>query len=362
MIEEEQAKLKEIVTKGMESYQTGNLEEAMAIADHAILTNPSYGEAYALKGLIHERRAEYAEALDSYETVVALNPDSAIDKIKLNQLRNAFALRQAGEPKTDRRSAAVMGLAATLLFASVGGIVYGLMNTSHESKQTQSNNLPILTKPQTQNVNNQTQAGNQPVQDPNKPNPGNHEAGYEGPLGGPDRNPEIDSAPHTANRTRSNRSSSFDGSEGIVDPFPVNNGRIGPSLPANQPDKGPGQKGKEPSDPPPQPQNGGGETGDGGTKVAEKTENPTYVISVSNKANDGSKGGENSTPSRGNTGRTYQQQAQSLQRSGKSSQARDTYQKAIDAYEKDLSSGKGDKEAAQAGINTCKQALKNLKD
>ena len=53
MIEEEQEKLKEIVTKGMESYQNGNLEEAMAIADHSILTNPSYGEAYALKGLVH---------------------------------------------------------------------------------------------------------------------------------------------------------------------------------------------------------------------------------------------------------------------------------------------------------------------
>ncbi|HLO97933.1 MAG TPA: tetratricopeptide repeat protein, partial [Fimbriimonas sp.] len=98
MIEEEQEKLREIITKGMESFQSGNADEALAIADHAILTNPSYAEAYALKGLAHERKGAYAEALDAYETVVALNPDSTIDKIKLNQLRNAFAQRQAGDP------------------------------------------------------------------------------------------------------------------------------------------------------------------------------------------------------------------------------------------------------------------------
>ena len=33
--------------------------------------------------MVHERRAQYAEALDSFETVVALNPDSTLDKIKL---------------------------------------------------------------------------------------------------------------------------------------------------------------------------------------------------------------------------------------------------------------------------------------
>lgn len=136
LIAGEQAKLKELVTQGMESFQNGNSDEAMAIAEHAILTNPSYAEAYALKGMVHERRAQYAEALDSFETVVALNPDSTLDKIKLNQLRNAFAQRQALPAEPDKKTAVIMSIAACLLVAAVS---FGVYRMASGSKSTQVN-------------------------------------------------------------------------------------------------------------------------------------------------------------------------------------------------------------------------------
>lgn len=375
VIEEEQEKLKEIVTKGMESYEAGNLEEAMAIAEHAILTNPSYGEAYAVKGLVHERKAEYAEALDAYETVVALNPDSTIDKIKLNQLRNAFAQRQSGAPKPDRRSAALMGLAATLLFASVGGVVYGIVQTSSETKQTQSSNMPATSKQSLPVDTNTTQESN------NIPlaNNGNSNSGYLGPgdvqpLGGnSDQNRVADTGPRTSsNSSRSNRGS-FD-STGSFGPLEVDglgpgqlpnpNGTIG-SGQKTQPNPTHNQGGGNKIVDPPVIENGGG---GGGNTTAEKdppvkAASETYDISFSNGKKDGGiTNSDSGSKSSGSGGKAFQRQGQSLQRSGKTSQARDAYEKAINAYEAEISGGKGDKDAAQAGINSCKQALKNLKD
>lgn len=371
VIEEEQEKLKEIVTKGMDSYQAGNLDEALAIADHSIITNPSYGEAYALKGLIHERRGEYAEALDCYETVVALNPDSTIDKIKLNQLRNAFAQRQAGEPKTDRKGAAILALGVTGFVAACGVIAYGVILNSKETKDVQNTNLPIQSRPlNTTNPGVNTAQNQFQQRDPNKPNQ-TSDPGDVGALHSNDNNPATDSGPKTSSRTRYDSGRGGDFGPLVIDP-PVSNGQIGSTLPnvsngggnnGNDGNKKPDAHKPIPEDPP-VTQNGGGT---GTTVASNDQDHGTYMITPSTNnggngtsRNNGSEGSNSGATS--NTGRMYQRQGQGFVRSGKTGQAREAYQKAIDAYEKEISSGKGDKEAAQAGLNSCKQALKNLKD
>ena len=363
VIEEEQEKLKEIVSKGMESYQAGNLEEAMAIAEHSILSNPTYGEAYALKGLVHERRAEYAEALDSYETVVALNPDSTIDKIKLNQLRNAFATRQA-EPNIDRRGAIFVAGAAMLAVLAVGAVTYGFIQSSKENKQPQVASIPNNTANNNPFDGRQVgQDSNQPVTNPNgqRPNPGNHDDTTIGALGGDNTNKVADTSRRMGggDRTRPNTySSGFENT--TVEPF-----NPGPINPNSNQLPNPKNKGGDENDP---KTNGPGSgtstpTPGGDTKVAanppsDDSDHGVYQITAS--ANNGNGTSRTNAPS-SSTGKNYQRQGQNLARSGKISEAREAYQKAIDAFQSEISSGKGDKDAAQAGLNASRQALKNLK-
>ena len=365
VIEEEQEKLKEIVAKGMESYQTGNLEESMAIAEHSILANPSYGEAYALKGLVHERKGEYAEALDSYETVVALNPDSTIDKIKLNQLRNAFAQRQAGDPKPDRKNAALIAVAATFLVAAMGAVTYGVIQSSRETKQSPIVNNPLQTTPAAIDTG-KTNPGPQNVNDGNRPNQGTN-PGDVPPLGGnADNNPQADSNPRMANRS-SNRDRYKPGYEedgGGYVPISIDGnfggGTIGSGLPKPGGDNGGGvtKTPPKPTNPPVDPPTGGT---DDPPVVPNKDNQGTIDISVSTKGS-GSATSRNGSGGSSSNGKKYQRDAQGYGRQGKNSQAREAYQKAIDAYQEEISSGKGDADAAQAGINSCRQALKNLKD
>ena len=356
IIEEEQEKLKDIVAKGMESYQTSNLEEAMMVADHAILSNPSYAEAYALKGLVHERQGAYAEALDAYETVVALNPDSTMDKIKLNQLRNAFATRQAGEPKMDRKGAALMALGVTLACAAIGGISYGVIQSSKESKPSLATNAPMTQgNPNLLANRNNTSTGQPGINvDPNRQNP----APGEVPAIGSDKNPEINSRPQTGNQQRISGSvSRFEDPGGPANPGldsgPINP-RPGPTLPKGRKDT-PGNN--PPEDPTPTPVTN--PTRDQDPPATPNT--GIMEISVSKHGSDTS-GPKSSDSGTGSSGKAHQRQAQASQRNGKTAQARESYQKAIDAYQKDIDSGKGDKDAAMAGINSSKQALKNLKD
>lgn len=353
MIEEEQEKLKEIVTKGMESYQNGNLEEAMAIADHSILTNPSYGEAYALKGLVHERNRAYAEALDAYESVVALNPDSTIDKIKLNQLRNAFAQRQAGEPKADRKGAALISIGVAAACLAIGTISYGVIQGSKETKSNaMANNSPVQQNPERlANRENTGQPGINVI--PNKQNPAPN--GEVGALN-TEANPPIDS------RVRSNNNGGRSSGGGFI-PGPITvdppTGDINPrpdkTLPTGRRDGG---NGGEPEKQPQKPNIKS--VPDEGTIDPPVSSGTIDIQVISRGTGSGSKGTE--SPQSGNSGKVLQRQGLAHQRSGKSAEARAAFQKAIDAFQKEIDSGKGDKDAAVAGINSSKQALKNIKD
>jgi len=134
LLKEEQAKLEASVAKGMDLLHDGEVSEAFVIAEASILTNPSYPLGYALKGMAHEKRGELAQALDCYETVVSLNPDSAIDRIKLNQLRTVIQNRANQTPEPDRRTAAVIAVASVILFAGIG---WGIIEMSKAGKSEQ---------------------------------------------------------------------------------------------------------------------------------------------------------------------------------------------------------------------------------
>jgi tetratricopeptide (TPR) repeat protein len=363
VIEEEQEKLKEIITKGMESFQNGNADEALAIAEHAIMTNPSYAEAYALKGLAHERKGAYAEALDAYETVVALNPDSTIDKIKLNQLRNAFAQRQAGDPKPDRKTAGIMAMAATLLFASVGAVIYGIGQSQNTA--TKTGGIPQVSQGNTLASNQGTAQTPVPqgTQDTNQPAvntqtaPGDvkalNEANQQGTT-------DRTFSPGGGTGRRSSGNSRPNGFAGMVPPIEV----VGPDgqMIGQLPDVNGTKpvaplKGPDVEDPKPPPVN---ESSAVRPKEDVDAESPgVYEIKESTKSRNGT---APTQPTNSSSGKSAQREGQNHMRNGKSAEAKASFNRAKEAYEKDLASGKGDKEATQAALNSVNQALKNIKD
>jgi tetratricopeptide (TPR) repeat protein len=115
-------KLDALIQEGVHAFNEGRTGEATAIADTAVQNDPSSPQALSLRAMCHERAGELAEAVECYERVVALNPDAAIDRLKLNQVRNALATRPLTEGP-DRRVAIIGAAAAVVLVLSIGILV-----------------------------------------------------------------------------------------------------------------------------------------------------------------------------------------------------------------------------------------------
>jgi hypothetical protein len=114
-------KLDALIAEGNKSFNEGRTDEAMAVAETALASNPTSTNALSLKVLCHERRGELAEALECADQIVDLNPDSELDKIKRNQLRTKLALTvQLATQEPDRRIAIIGAVAAVILFVCIG--------------------------------------------------------------------------------------------------------------------------------------------------------------------------------------------------------------------------------------------------
>lgn len=139
-IKEAREKLDELVQTGFDLLKDGKAGEAMIIAENAVTSNPSNAAAWSLKGMCHEGRHEAAEALECYERVVELKPDSALDKIKINQLRNLMVSKATPPPPPDRKGAMLVAAAVVTLIA-VGGIF--VVRTMNHPTQLASNSPQI---------------------------------------------------------------------------------------------------------------------------------------------------------------------------------------------------------------------------
>lgn len=133
-IEASRAKLEELVKEGFQIYSEGRTEEARAVAESALLTNPAMAEALSLKGVCHEREGEIAEALECFERVVELNPHSTLDRITINRLRNKLSVpAEAIAPPPNRRLAFAGAIATTALVLALGG-VFGTIRANAANK------------------------------------------------------------------------------------------------------------------------------------------------------------------------------------------------------------------------------------
>lgn len=76
-----------LVCEAVALYEQGRLEEALLACEGALALDETYAPALSLKGLIHERRGQVAEAIAAYERVQAVNPLSVAERARLDALR-----------------------------------------------------------------------------------------------------------------------------------------------------------------------------------------------------------------------------------------------------------------------------------
>jgi tetratricopeptide (TPR) repeat protein len=110
------------VAEGQKALAEGRIDEALLIAHSAVEQNPDSVPALSLRGVVYERQGRIVEALEAFERVVILNPNSSLDKIKVQQLRNSLSAQVLYTAQPDRSRAFIGAAAAVLLVVGAGAI------------------------------------------------------------------------------------------------------------------------------------------------------------------------------------------------------------------------------------------------
>ncbi len=115
-----------LLSQGYELIHEEKGTEALFLADAILKIDPENSSALALKAMSHEQRGELDKAVEVYEQIVILNPDSTLDRIKLTQIRKTLEtqpIKDELEYRSRKTVAILSGAAAVLLFASTGIVV-----------------------------------------------------------------------------------------------------------------------------------------------------------------------------------------------------------------------------------------------
>lgn len=123
----------EFLDEGIRLLADGRNDEARLVAEAAIASDPEDPRAHAFLGDCLEQADDIAGALASYEKVVELSPDSALDKIRVAHLRKLLAARSLEiQQPPDRRKAILGGTLAMILVGSLGTVL-AVLNASPPS-------------------------------------------------------------------------------------------------------------------------------------------------------------------------------------------------------------------------------------
>lgn len=388
------AKHDQMVAEGMNLFNEGRTDEAMQVAEAAVTSNPSAIQAHSLKGMCHERMGQVAEALECYERVVALNPDSALDKIKLNHLRNLLVARTQPDPKKNRRALIVSVAAGVLLFACVGALVAVLNHRSGSGAVAQapiSADSPTVEPfPEVPTNSATAGAGTTPPGAQTPPPVTNPEVA---PNSAPVQNPAADPRRTETGLPRPGVGQLPSPMEGNIAPFqpqvqitPV---QQTPSRPSQDPDPTPTAPAANPGNPPgssAEADNAEARENDPGlidirpsADSPRPNANPSAVGNAASGAN-GAQALIRAAQNQWQTGNiagaaisyqralqfgadpasTNQRLGMAFERLGRRSEAISAYQRAANALESRLNSGGGNRARTQATLDSVRQALKVL--
>ncbi len=76
-----------LLREAMSLHEQGRYEEALLACEGALAFDPQLLPALSLKALLHEKRGQLEQAIETYERVVQLNPLSVSERLKLDTLR-----------------------------------------------------------------------------------------------------------------------------------------------------------------------------------------------------------------------------------------------------------------------------------
>lgn len=116
--------------------EAGNLEAALLACQAALALNERCSTAWSLLGCLYERKGDLERAVEAFEVVCALNPDSIADAQKLEALRRGVHVKAVPQPVSyrwvppalskyvqDKPSAPLIGAAAAVVVVIALGIL-----------------------------------------------------------------------------------------------------------------------------------------------------------------------------------------------------------------------------------------------
>lgn len=173
MPEEEQVTA--LLEHAYQARKEGNSEAAIAYCKEALRLRPESTSAHSLLGQLYEQSGDREQAIREYERVLALNPGSIADRVKLDELREdmpmastqrrtapqiVIAERQNPQNRSDFR--APLTIAAALMLMALGGIFALQLRPRDPAQQRPYSNLPLspTSSASSHEVVNAPQSGN----------------------------------------------------------------------------------------------------------------------------------------------------------------------------------------------------------
>jgi hypothetical protein len=127
---EQQQKIQQLLDEALTHESQGRLHEAALACEGVLVLDPANTSAHSLLGLIYEKQGDLQKALAEYEKVVALNPDSAADRAKLEELRRRLHLPPPRPPREEPNQAPLL----IAIFVAVGLFVLGLAAMNYQAR------------------------------------------------------------------------------------------------------------------------------------------------------------------------------------------------------------------------------------
>ncbi len=106
-----------------ELFHHGRTDEAWLNVEGCLISDPTNLRAISLKAMILERRGLIPEALECYETIVAKDPNAALERMKLQTLRGLMEVRHLNAQQPNKKLALGLAVCATLLVVSLGAAI-----------------------------------------------------------------------------------------------------------------------------------------------------------------------------------------------------------------------------------------------
>lgn len=378
-------KHEQMVKEGYTLFSAGRTNEALLVAHAAVEENPNSPNAQSLLGMCFERLGQVAEALECFEKVLTISPDSTLDRLKVTQLRTSLTQHMKADTNRSQRTAFMVAACVVLLACGVGIAVLASGGAKSKSVATNdpapANMVRSFTQATASDLNRgasnmqQTPPAQQPdinkiVSDAVSRARAQERASStvdEGPLEPPFR------IPNGIGITSDNPSPTVPAANHQGDPEPAPAGGTDQTsksgtAPAGAPDTSP----KSSAPPDPEPNNGVIEiavsrpkgTGDQGPadssnqlEALMRTAKNQFLLQQYDAA---ARSYQRALQAGGDPGMINQRLGMCYEKLHKQNEAISAYNQAASAFEGAINAGHGDVKRLRSGLDSCKEAVKAL--